>query len=385
MKKKLVSMLITALLLTTATGCRNLAVSGNNNILVEPETVESDSVRYDEEGNPLELVSANGEVFDLTSDSVVVKKDANGKVVSVTSEIVKEEKKETASEKTDKKETVSAESKKTEKTNGKVVADSGKTDAKTSVASAEKTTVAAVQRTGTQTQENGQIAVNGNTQTANKGAVVNSTQNTQTDSNTATAGKTVAENKVQLGTNNTVAQTTTQQQTTQNTTQTQPQNNNVQTTTSTDNGGTKPAPGTPEFDAMTKAWEDQIAAENNQPQNISSSDNQKLLDDINAYRAENGLNPLTWSDELGVQANKRATEQTDNIVNNGGNLDHNYGNANGMEENLSGRQGDDVLEGWKNSPGHNNVLLDPNATSAGVATGNVGDGEGNGATALVVE
>ena len=38
-------------------------------------------------------------------------------------------------------------------------------------------------------------------------------------------------------------------------------------------------------------------------------------DDINAYRAENGLNPLTWSDELGEQANKRATEQTDNIVN----------------------------------------------------------------------
>ena len=128
MKKKLVSMLITALLLTTATGCRNLAVSGNNNILVEPETVESDSVRYDEEGNPLELVSANGEVFDLTSDSVVVKKDANGKVVSVTSEIVKEEKKETASEKADKKETVSAEPKKTEKTTGKVVADSGKTE-----------------------------------------------------------------------------------------------------------------------------------------------------------------------------------------------------------------------------------------------------------------
>ena len=380
MKKKLVSMLITALLLTTATGCRNLAVSGNNNILVEPETVESDSVRYDEEGNPLELVSANGEVFDLTSDSVVVKKDANGKVVSVTSEIVKEERKETASEKTDKKETVSAEPKKTEKTTGKVVTDSGKTDAKTSVASTEKTTMTAVQKTGTQTQENGQIAVNGDTQSANKGTVVNSTQNTQTVSNTTTAGKTVAENKVQPETNNTVPQTTTQQ-----TTQTQPQNSNVQTSTTADISDTKPMPGTPEFDAMIKSWEEQIAAENNQPQQISSSDNQKLLDDINAYRAENGLNPLTWSDELGEQANTRAREQTDNVVNNDGLIDHGYGTPTDANENLSSRHGDAVLEGWQNSPGHNNTLLDPNATTAGVATGNAGDGEGNGVTVLLIE
>ena len=387
MKKKLVSMLITALLLTTATGCRNLAVSGNNNILVEPETVESDSVRYDEEGNPLELVSANGEVFDLTSDSVVVKKDANGKVVSVTSEIVKEEKKETASEKADKKETVSAEPKKTEKTTGKVVADSGKTDAKTSVASAEKTTVAAVQRTGTQTQENGQIVVNGDTQTANKGTVVNSTQNTQTTSNTTTAGKTVAENKVQPGTNNTVTETTTQQQTTQNTTQHTTQTNNTQTTTTTDNGNNGlPMPGTPEFEAAKAALEAQIAAQNQQEYQISSSDNQKLLDDINAYREENGLNPLTWSDELGEQANTRAAEQTDNMVNNGGNLDHNYGTAHDDDarENLSSRDGDAVLEGWQNSPGHNNTLLDPNATTAGVATGNAGDHEGNGVTVLLI-
>ena len=138
---------------------------------------------------------------------------------------------------------------------------------------------------------------------------------------------------------------------------------------------------------MTKAWEDQIAAENNQPQQISSSDNQKLLDEINAYRAENGLNPLTWSEELGEQANTRAAEQTDNMVNNGGNLDHNYGTAHddNARENLSSRNGDEVLEGWQNSPGHNNTLLDPNATTAGVATGNAGDGEGNGVTVLLVE
>ena len=81
------------------------------------------------------------------------------------------------------------------------------------------------------------------------------------------------------------------------------------------------------------------------------------------------------------------TEQTDNTVNNGGDIDHNYGTAHddNARENLSSRQGDDVLEGWQNSPGHNNTLLDPDATTAGVATGNAGDGEGNGVTVLLIE
>ena len=135
---------------------------------------------------------------------------------------------------------------------------------------------------------------------------------------------------------------------------------------------------------MNKRWDEEIAA-NQHDYQISSSDNQKLLDDINAYRAENGLNPLTWSEELGEQANIRAQEQTDNCVNNGGTIDHGYGTPTDANENLSSRQGDEVLEGWQNSPGHNNTLLDPNATTAGVATGNAGDGEGNGVTVLLVE
>lgn len=359
MKRKILVCMVLAVLLSMVVGCRQLSLANTN------EENEPGVVQYE----PVESFSSNETVIPAASETSREEKmeEVFGKNIKDTAS--SEKKAEKTSEKASD----------VEKVDTKIVLKS--TDSPKDIATGEITTQNNIEQVIQ--KSNKQDAKEESVQQMNQDSVTNTMQNEQIVPNTT--GKTVTENKVQPGTNNTVAQTTKQQQTTQNTTQTQPQNNNVQTTTSTDNGGTTPAPGTPEFDAMTKAWEEQIAAENNQPQNISSSDNQKLLDDINAYRAENGLNPLTWSDELGEQANKRATEQTDNIVNNGGNLDHNYGNANGMEENLSGRQGDDVLEGWKNSPGHNNVLLDPNATSAGVATGNVGDGEGNGITVLVVE
>lgn len=75
------------------------------------------------------------------------------------------------------------------------------------------------------------------------------------------------------------------------------------------------------------------------------------------------------------------------MVKNDGELDHNFGTARdeNAKENLSSRQGDDLLAGWKDSDGHNNALLDPDKTTAGVATGNAGDAEGNGVTVLLLE
>ena len=363
MKKKLLyAILGVAVVTSIAFGCKTTA----------PANVDRIS-----EGVVAEISSDDvKEVTKKETASEVEKKEVKTEKASETKkEDVKQESKESSSEK------------KSEKVSEKVVADSGKTVA----ADTKKTTTTtgAVKQTGTTAGQT--------TQTTNKvnttNTTTNTTKGTQTTQGTQVTGSTTQKTTTTTSggtvTNNTpTQQTTTQQTTTQTTTQqttTQAQNTTQTTTGSTNN--TVPAPGTPEFDAMTKAWEDQIAAENNQQQQISSSDNQKLLDEINAYREENGLNPLTWSDELGQQANTRAQEQTDNTVNNGGDIDHNYGTAHddNARENLSSRQGDDVLEGWQNSPGHNNTLLDPNATTAGVATGNAGDGEGNGVTVLIIE
>ena len=332
---------------------------------------------------------SEGVVAEISSDEVVIEVAEK----EVASEEVKTENKTEKTSET-KKENVKQESKesssekKSEKASEKVVADSGKTVA----ADTKKTTVTgSAKQTGTTTGQTTQTTnkVNTTNTTINTTKGTQTTQGIQTTGSTTQKATTVADNKPaqQTTTQQQTTQTTTQQ-TTQTTTQQTTQTNNTQTTTTTDNGNNGlPMPGTPEFEAAKAALEAQIAAQNQQEYQISSSDNQKLLDDINAYRAENGLNPLTWSDELGQQANTRAQEQTDNTVNNGGDIDHNYGTAHddNARENLSSRQGDDVLEGWQNSPGHNNTLLDPNATSAGVATGNAGDGEGNGVTVLLIE
>ena len=366
MRKKLLFVILgIAVVTAVAFGCKNTAPA-NANLFSEGIVAEISSEEVVIEVDEKEAASEEVKTENKTEKTSETKK-----------EDVKKESKESTSEK------------KSEKASEKVVTDAGKVVS----ADTKKTTTDMVKQTGTTAGQTAQQTTNTVADTEKGIQPTQGTQNTQTAQNTTTAGKTVAENKVQPDTSNNVPQNTTQQNTTQQTTtqqqttQIQPQNNNVQTTTTTDNGETKPMPGTPEFDAMTKAWEDQIAAENNQPQQISSSDNQKLLDEINAYRAENGLNPLTWSDELGQQANTRAQEQTDNCVNNDGLIDHNYGTAHDDDarENLSSRHGDAVLEGWKDSGGHNNTLLDPDATTAGVATGNAGDHEGNGVTVLLLE
>lgn len=365
MKKKLLYIILGAAVVTSiAFGCKTTAPA-NVDMISEGVVAEisSDDVK---------------EVTEREKASEVEKKEVKTEKASETEkEDVKQESKESSSEK------------KSEKASEKVVADSGKTVA----ADTKKTTTTtgAVKQTGTTAGQTTQTTnkVNTTNTTTNTTKGTQTTQGTQATGSTTQKATTVADNKPaqQTTTQQQTTQTTTQQ-TTQTTTQQTTQTNNTQTTTTTDNGNNGlPMPGTPEFEAAKAALEAQIAAQNQQEYQISSSDNQKLLDDINAYRAENGLNPLTWSDELGQQANTRAQEQTDNTVNNGGDIDHNYGTAHddNARENLSSRQGDDVLEGWQNSPGHNNTLLDPNATSAGVATGNAGDGEGNGVTVLLIE
>ena len=362
MKRKILVCMVLAVLLSMVVGCRQLSLANTN------EENEPGVVQYE----PVESFSSNETVIPAASETSREEKmeEVFGKNIKDTAS--SEKKAEKTSEKASD----------VEKVDTKIVLKS--TDSKKDIATGEITTQNNIEQVIQ--KSNKQDAKEESVQQMNPDSVTNTMQNEQIVPNTT--GKTVTENKVQPGTNNTVAQTTTQQQTTQNTTQQTTQTQNTQTTTPANNESTStpPVPGSAEWEEMNKRWDEEIAA-NQQDYQISSSDNQKLLDDINAYRAENGLNPLTWSEELGEQANTRAAEQTDNMVNNGGNLDHNYGTAHddNARENLSSRNGDEVLEGWQNSPGHNNTLLDPNATTAGVATGNAGDGEGNGVTVLLVE
>lgn len=121
---------------------------------------------------------------------------------------------------------------------------------------------------------------------------------------------------------------------------------------------------------------------------INSHSNQAMLDEINAYRIENGLNPLTWSNEMEDVANMRAQEISDYTENQHNDLTHDCGTNTGLGENISNRKEDQVLDGWKNSPGHNNFLLNPDITEAAVATGEVTDDNGytyDGVTAFVAK
>lgn len=353
MKKKLLyAILGVAVVTSIAFGCKTTAPA-NVDMISEGVVAEisSDDVK---------------EVTKKETASEVEKKEVKTEKASETKkEDVKQESKESSSEK------------KSEKASEKVVADSGKTVA----TDTKKTTVTgAAKQTGTTTGQT--------TQTTEKGNVTNTTKGTQGTQPAQTTGTTTQKttSTTSGGKEQTVADNKPTQQTTQTTTQQTTQTQNTQTTTPANNESTStpPVPGSAEWEEMNKRWDEEIAA-NQQDYQISSSDNQKLLDEINAYREENGLNPLTWSEELGEQANIRAQEQTDNCANNGGTIDHGYGTPTDANENLSSRNGDEVLEGWQNSPGHNNTLLDPDATTAGVATGNAGDGEGNGVTVLLIE
>lgn len=109
---------------------------------------------------------------------------------------------------------------------------------------------------------------------------------------------------------------------------------------------------------------------------VDSHSNQQMLDEINAYRVENGLNPLTWSDELSEIANIRAKEQSDLVYNQHKDISHGYGTETEAGENLSSRAEENVLNGWKNSEGHNRFLLDPDITEAAVGSGEYTDYDG---------
>lgn len=201
------------------------------------------------------------------------------------------------------------------------------------------------------------------------------------------------------------AKTTTTQTTGQNA-QAKPQTTQTQQTT-TDTTATTPSttsgPKEGDRDGMMVykdgSWEldidaanaqlDKEFADSSEDQNytVTSRDNKELFDEINRYREENGLNPIEWSDELSDQANTRAQEQTDNVYNNNGNMDHDYGTEHSGRENLSSEESGDTLEAWMNSGGHNDLLLDPNITKGAVSTGGIdgGDGTSDGVTSFIAE
>ena len=201
------------------------------------------------------------------------------------------------------------------------------------------------------------------------------------------------------------AKTTTTQTTGQNTQAkpqtTQPQKTTTDTTATTPSTTSGPKEGDRDGMMVYKdgSWEldidaanaqlDKEFADSSEDQNytVTSRDNKELFDEINRYREENGLNPIEWSDELSDQANTRAQEQTDNVYNNNGNMDHDYGTEHSGRENLSSEESGDTLEAWMNSGGHNDLLLDPNITKGAVSTGGIdgGDGTSDGVTSFIAE
>lgn len=89
----------------------------------------------------------------------------------------------------------------------------------------------------------------------------------------------------------------------------------------------------------------------------------KMLNAINALRRQHGLNPLTWSPGLEQIAEKWSAEMRRTSP-------HHQKMGNGLRaENIAWgyRTGEDVLQGWLNSPGHRANILSPNVSHIGVA------------------
>jgi uncharacterized protein YkwD len=124
-------------------------------------------------------------------------------------------------------------------------------------------------------------------------------------------------------------------------------------------------------------------ASQGEPSAIREADSRALLELINAYRAGEGLEPWRWDGRLATFAQMRADDmlarnyfshhdpQTDGImlaglptlVSVGENLFQVSGPAVRFMRNVN----DEVLKGWQNSPSHNELLLAPNMTRAGMA------------------
>ena len=90
MKKKLLTILISAIAFSTIlSGCKDnpaqkLGLTENAYIA---ETSSGDVIiNFDEDGNPIEMIDANGDVIDLTKENVTVEKDENGEVTAITKE-----------------------------------------------------------------------------------------------------------------------------------------------------------------------------------------------------------------------------------------------------------------------------------------------------------
>lgn len=105
---------------------------------------------------------------------------------------------------------------------------------------------------------------------------------------------------------------------------------------------------------------------------------QTTLSDLNAYRASNGLGPVTLNESLILSSRRHAEDMAGNDmvehVGTNGSAFTDRMEAAGYKshiagENIAGGQvsWDQVFEDWQNSPGHNSTLLLPDAREFGIA------------------
>jgi uncharacterized protein YkwD len=119
------------------------------------------------------------------------------------------------------------------------------------------------------------------------------------------------------------------------------------------------------------------------PDATSEADARALLDLINQYRESKGLKPWSWDDRLATFGQWRADDmiarnyfshndpktgeillaRLPTLVSVGENLFQVSGPAVRFMRNING----EVLKGWQNSPAHNELLLAPTMTRAGLA------------------
>lgn len=101
------------------------------------------------------------------------------------------------------------------------------------------------------------------------------------------------------------------------------------------------------------------------PPNSGGSGSKALIDEINRVRVANGLNPVTEAANLNrAAAQNDAAQQTQGIGhhvplgNNGASGEIAFMASNGATPQNS-------VQGWLDSPGHREILLDPNMTKVG--------------------